>query len=337
MTPRNLPDTGAWGRYEWAHVGNLTLDEGVQVLVFENVEGGGINLDALVFCTDSSWEPDGADLAPPADGHHLLVVQAETYVSRDGQRREAAAYWFGNWSDDRVSASDYNVFYHDQAGITIHGGPADGSLDEWRQILSGRYDQHSVVEDPLFVNPGAHVYDLRAASPALDLGFVRIDTSEIGLLPDFPERFTTPEPPAPGPEMPQAEGFETGDFSAFDWQLSGDADWFVIPGGTGGGQFCAQAGDIDDNQESSLEVQVDCSGGEVTFYYMISSESGYDGLTFAIDGDEMDEWSGERDWKQVSFPVEAGTRLFTWTYAKDGSISRGEDTAWLDDIVFPVR
>lgn len=337
MTPRNLPDTGAWGRFDWAHVGNLRFDEGVQLLVFENVEGGGINLDALVFCTDSTWEPEGVDLAPAADGHHLLVVHAETYVSRDGRRREAAAYWFVNWSDDRVYASDYNVFYHDQAGITIHGSPADGSLEEWRAILSQRYDQHSVVANPLFVNPAAHDYDLRAASPALDLGFVSIDTSEIGLRPDFPERFTTPQPPVPGPETPSTEGFETGDFSAFDWRLSGDSDWFVTPGGTGGGQFCAQAGDIDDHEESYLEVLVGCSDGEVTFYYKISSESGYDSLTFTIDGDEQDEWSGEQDWTQVSVPVEAGTRLFTWTYGKDGSMSEGEDTAWLDDIVFPVR
>jgi hypothetical protein len=34
--------------------------------------------------------------------------------------------------------------------------------------------------------------------------------------------------------------------------------------------------------------------------------------------------------------VTAGTRTFEWTYSKDGSESIDDDTAWIDDIVFPV-
>jgi hypothetical protein len=59
-------------------------------------------------------------------------------------------------------------------------------------------------------------------------------------------------------------------------------------------------------------------------------------LKFYIDGVEKDTWSGEEDWAEVSFPVTAGTRTFEWTYSKDGSDSSGDDTAWIDDIVFPV-
>jgi len=42
------------------------------------------------------------------------------------------------------------------------------------------------------------------------------------------------------------------------------------------------------------------------------------------------------DWDAVSFPVAAGMRIFEWTYSKDSSISRGSDTAWIDEIVFPL-
>jgi len=43
-----------------------------------------------------------------------------------------------------------------------------------------------------------------------------------------------------------------------------------------------------------------------------------------------------KDWDAVTFPVTAGTRTFEWTYSKDGSISKGSDTAWIDDIIFPL-
>ena len=82
---------------------------------------------------------------------------------------------------------------------------------------------------------------------------------------------------------------------------------------------------------------VDCVDGDITFYCKVSSESRYDYLTFYIDGVEKDKWAGDEDWAEVSFPVSAGTRTFEWTYSKDGSASKGNDTAWIDDIVFPIN
>ncbi len=59
-------------------------------------------------------------------------------------------------------------------------------------------------------------------------------------------------------------------------------------------------------------------------------------MEFYIDGVREGRWSGTWDWEQVSFPVRAGTRTFEWTYSKDGSVSSDWDTAWVDDIVFPI-
>ncbi len=77
--------------------------------------------------------------------------------------------------------------------------------------------------------------------------------------------------------------------------------------------------------------------GDVAFYRKVSSESGSDYLKFYIDRVKQGEWSGEQDWVEVSYPVTAGIRTFEWTYSKDGSASNGDDTAWIDDIVFPVH
>ena len=98
-------------------------------------------------------------------------------------------YNFFNWSDDRVAASDYNLFWQPLGELTIRGAPGVGSLESWQKVLGGKFDQHSLVADPLFVDPANRDYRLKPDSRALKLGFVDIDTREIGLKMDFPEKF----------------------------------------------------------------------------------------------------------------------------------------------------
>ena len=131
------------------------------------------------------------------------------------------------------------------------------------------------------------------------------------------------------------EGFETGDFSEFPWEHSGDDYWAVTSWRKHSGAYGARAGWIDDEESSTLQVTLDCGSDNITFYRKVSSEPDYDYLQFYIDGVEKGGWSGEEDWVQVSFGVAAGTRTFEWTYSKDSSVSEHDDTAWIDDIVFP--
>ena len=133
------------------------------------------------------------------------------------------------------------------------------------------------------------------------------------------------------------EGFETNDFSRFPWGSSGDAIWRTTQQERHSGSYCAESGPIDDGESTVLQVTLNCVSGHITFYRKVSSESGYDCLTFYIDGSEKGDWSGEKDWAEESFSVTAGTRTFRWIYSKDGSVSQGDDTAWIDDIVFPVK
>ena len=133
-----------------------------------------------------------------------------------------------------------------------------------------------------------------------------------------------------------AEDFETNDFSKFPWRSSGDASWSTTQQERHSGTYSAESGSIEDSERTTLQVTLDCVSGDITFYRKVSSESDYDHLEFYIDSVEMDKWSGEEDWAEVSFHVEGGKRTFEWTYSKDGSESGGDDTAWIDDIVFPV-
>ena len=102
---------------------------------------------------------------------------------------EGAIYDFYNWSDDRVAESDYNIFWKPNGELVIRGQSPAKTFDEWKKILHNKYDQHSIIADPMFVDPVNRNYHLQPDSPALKLGFKDIDTSGIGLKGDFPKRF----------------------------------------------------------------------------------------------------------------------------------------------------
>jgi hypothetical protein len=143
-----------------------------------------------------------------------------------------------------------------------------------------------------------------------------------------------------GPEFIESvvvvEDFETNDFSNFPWNSYGDESWDTTRYQRHSGSFSAQSGSIEDGEETALEVSIDCVSGDITFYRKVSCESGFDELTFYNDGVEQGKWSGQEDWAEVSFQVHEGTRTFKWAYSKDSSASEGDDSVWIDDIVFPT-
>ncbi len=132
------------------------------------------------------------------------------------------------------------------------------------------------------------------------------------------------------------EGFESGNFSTYEWQLSGDANWFVTNSNPYEGTYCAQGGDINDYGVTTLEVTRDITdNGTISFYWKVDSENNYDYLTFYLDGTEIQEISGTVGWIQVTTNVSSGSHTFKWEYSKDLSISTGADTGWIDNIIFP--
>jgi hypothetical protein len=138
-------------------------------------------------------------------------------------------------------------------------------------------------------------------------------------------------------EVSGFEDFETGNFSKFSWWHSGDSNWTISQREKHSGAYSAETGTIGDDEYTTLEITLDCVSGNTTFYRKVSSEPGFDYLKFYIDGVKKGAWSGEEDWAEVSFQVDEGTRTFEWTYSKDDSVSEGDDTAWIDDIVFPLK
>jgi parallel beta-helix repeat protein len=92
---------------------------------------------------------------------------------------------FTNWSDWRFKFSDYNIIYNEDENYIVNGVPYVKTFSQWKNILENKYDQHSIISEPLFMDEEKGDYRLRYDSPAYRLGFIDINYEDIGLLNDF--------------------------------------------------------------------------------------------------------------------------------------------------------
>ncbi len=133
------------------------------------------------------------------------------------------------------------------------------------------------------------------------------------------------------------EDFETGDFNAYDWTHSGNADWTVQTSDVYEGTYSAKSGNISHSQSTSLQITLDVlNSDEISFFSKVSSEGSWDFLKFYINGVQKGSWSGSGAWGEHTYSVSAGSNIFKWTYSKDGSVSYYDDCGYLDYIIFPA-
>jgi M6 family metalloprotease-like protein len=123
------------------------------------------------------------------------------------------------------------------------------------------------------------------------------------------------------------------DNTTLPWATLGNAGWQAQSSVWLVGGSALQSGVIADLQHSIVQTTV-TGPGLLTFRWRVSSESGFDWLTFGFDG--WDQWymSGESGWQQQSWFIPEGTHVLTWTYRKDSSASTGSDAGWLDEVIF---
>lgn len=132
------------------------------------------------------------------------------------------------------------------------------------------------------------------------------------------------------------EDWESGNFEQFEWEFGGNSDWAISNQNPYEGTYCIKSETISHNQSTWISISYDVlANGEIGFFKKVSSEGNYDYLKFYIDGNLMDQWSGDILWSETSFPVTSGSHTFKWEYEKDGSVSNGSDCAWLDFITLP--
>ena len=121
--------------------------------------------------------------------------------------------------------------------------------------------------------------------------------------------------------------------NTYNFELGGDHFWFPQKNIFDDGIQSAQSGPIGDYQESSISLTV-LGPGTVSFSWKVSSETGYDFLSFNVDGTSEERISGEIDWNDQSFFIPDGEHILTWKYTKDEGFSEGVDAAWVDKFVY---
>lgn len=127
--------------------------------------------------------------------------------------------------------------------------------------------------------------------------------------------------------------FEDGVPAGFTYW--GGPDWTRVSGTANTGSYSLKSGAISNGEKTSLVYAKTTIAGTFSFYKKVSSEAGYDFLTFYIDDVSKGSWSGEDDWSLQQYTVTAGSHIFKWTYAKDASTIGGSDACWIDDVDTP--
>lgn len=76
------------------------------------------------------------------------------------------------------------------------------------------------------------------------------------------------------------------------------------------------------------------AGDKLTFAWAVSSEANYDKLKFYVNGNVVENISGETTiWNRYEYTAPSdGNYIFKWSYEKDGSVNKGQDKGWVDDI-----
>ena len=129
------------------------------------------------------------------------------------------------------------------------------------------------------------------------------------------------------------------DAPSLTWTTGGNTVWagqWVEFYATGVNDDAAQAGSISDSQTSYMTTEVTGSG-VLSFYWKVSSESNYDYLSVWVDDDRQERISGSVDWSEVTLSIEgSGAHTVQWQYDKDGSVSSGDDTGWVDLVTWTL-
>ncbi|MDD4204770.1 MAG: T9SS type A sorting domain-containing protein [Candidatus Delongbacteria bacterium] len=143
------------------------------------------------------------------------------------------------------------------------------------------------------------------------------------------------------------EDFEIADLesSQISWTHSGEAQWSITEGQAFMKDRSLRSGDIGPWQESEIKLELDLQEpGTLIFAYKTSIRPYYDKLNFYIDDlnvseiESPDLWTGNNDWRLMSFNIRAGKRSFRWVYNRTSATSYYYDyAAWIDMVVIPDK
>ncbi|HEX2747700.1 MAG TPA: M6 family metalloprotease domain-containing protein, partial [Verrucomicrobiales bacterium] len=116
------------------------------------------------------------------------------------------------------------------------------------------------------------------------------------------------------------------------WQSDGTEDWRGTGNYSHDGFSSAVSGPIGNNQSTWFTTTI-TGPGLLSYWWSVSSEAGYDFLTFYYDGEpQAGRISGDTNWVKQSWAIPAGTHTVRWQYSKDEEAFEGFDGGWVDQV-----
>ena len=133
------------------------------------------------------------------------------------------------------------------------------------------------------------------------------------------------------------EDFESGGLRLYPWDTNTTvSSWLSDSSVYHSGRFSARSGSIGHRQRSDLALAVNLPLDDtIAFWLRTSCEEEYDKLSFFIDGQVQQTFSGSLAWRRVCYPIPQGRHQLLWRYSKDDNGSQGSDCVWIDDISLP--
>lgn len=214
LWPYSAPALG-WGIYLDAQCGNYTVEDN---LVYNTLSGGlmfnngghehVIQNNIFALSANQALWPYNEKRTSTFRRNVVYLTRGELLIphgERSLNERLAAQEPLGTW--------DENLYWHTDGPDRLRFYRR--SFSEWQAL---GLDRHSRIADPQFVDAAGHNFDLRPASPALQLGFRPLELASVGLYgapawagqvrhancPPHP----LPPPPPPPPPLIVDDDFE---------------------------------------------------------------------------------------------------------------------------------
>ena len=131
----NLPDTGGWSSYRWSRSASLHLSAGERVIRWQNIQGGGLNLEAFAFTNDPDWKPDGTAMPAVAEEKHLILVQAENFTASHGNQLSVGGTGAGSKTEFYYAPGTFKPSWAKAPDAEIHIFQS-GSCRAFKEIVS---------------------------------------------------------------------------------------------------------------------------------------------------------------------------------------------------------
>ena len=146
--------------------------------------------------------------------------------------------------------------------------------------------------------------------------------------------------------LPIAEAFGIGTDSFERTDVNGGSltytngtyPWSIVSSDSHSGSKSLVSASGNHSTTSQIDITIDYSEPfDFSFWYKVSSESGWDYFYFYLDGTQKLSNSGTVAWTQYTTTLAPGSHTLSWRYTKDGSGNSGSDCVWIDDVVLPMN